>query len=46
MIRLILVGSDGRRVGAVELSVDVKIADLDSLKALGAVRVTLERVAQ
>lgn len=43
MMKLILIGADGRHVGAVELSSTVRVVALESLKALGAVRVKLER---
>jgi hypothetical protein len=43
MMTLILIGADGRQVGAVELNSSVRVAALESLKALGAVRVKLAR---
>ncbi len=41
MVKLILFGIDGRLVGAVELGREVRLVDLESLKALGAVRAQL-----
>lgn len=41
MLRLILIGIDGRQVGAVELDREIKVVDLESLKSLGAVRARL-----
>ncbi len=41
MVKLILIGIDGRQVGAVELDRKVKVADLELLKSLGAVRARL-----
>lgn len=41
MVKLILIGIDGRQVGAVELQRDIKVIDLELLKNLGAVRARL-----
>ena len=41
MVRLILIGIDGRQVGAVELDREIKVVYLESLKSLGAVRARL-----
>lgn len=41
MVKLILIGIDGRQVGAVELAREVKVVDLELLKSLGAVRARL-----
>lgn len=41
MLRLILIGIDGRQVGAVELDREIKVVDLGALKSLGAVRARL-----
>ena len=41
MVKLILIGADGRQVGAVELDREIKVVDLESLKVLGAVRARL-----
>ena len=41
MVKLILIGADGRQVGAVELGREIKVADLELLKVLGAVRARL-----
>ncbi len=41
MVKLILIGIDGRQVGAVELAREVRLVDLELLKSLGAVRARL-----
>jgi hypothetical protein len=44
MVRLILIDAAGKQVGAVELGRDVRLIDLESLKALGAIRAQLAQV--
>lgn len=41
MVKLILIGIDGRRVGAVELAREVRLVDLEALRSLGAARVAI-----
>ncbi len=41
MVKLILIGSDGRQVGAVELNREVRLVDLEALRSLGATRVAI-----
>lgn len=41
MVKLILIGADGRQVGAVELNREVRLVDLEALRTLGAARVAI-----